>query len=235
MKKNKKHPYKFGPTAQVIAAATLFALAVIASGDGVIAQWEINLFQLVYNLPDFLRPFFLVITQFGSIFVLGALLLIYVFKQRYHIVLRLMMTALLAYLASGFAKDIWGRARPHEILTDVVNLDYIVRGPGFPSGHTALATAMALTLWHYLPRKYRWVVPVWIIGVATSRMYLGIHFPLDIIGGFAIGWLSYALFRHVRLYDITSHHKAAGAKVRGSQMKTASRTKTRKIPKPIKA
>lgn len=66
----------------------------------------------------------------------------------------------------------------------------------------ALATAMALVMWHYLPKKYRWVVPVWIVVVGISRVYLGIHAPLDIIGGFAIGWLSYALFRHVRLQDI---------------------------------
>jgi membrane-associated phospholipid phosphatase len=118
------------------------------------------------------------------------------------VLLRLLLTATLAYQLSGFAKDIWGRARPTEILANVLNLDYVVRGPGFPSGHMALATAMALTVGLYLPRKYQWIVPVWIIGVGLSRMYLGIHAPLDIAGGFAIGWLSYALFRHVRLQDI---------------------------------
>jgi membrane-associated phospholipid phosphatase len=39
-------------------------------------------------------------------------------------------------------------------------------------------------------------------------MYLGVHTPLDIVGGFAIGWGAYALFRHVRLYDVRfGHHK----------------------------
>jgi membrane-associated phospholipid phosphatase len=40
----------------------------------------------------------------------------------------------------------------------------------------------------YLPKMWRWIVPVAGIGaVAWSRMYLGLHAPLDIVGGFAIG------------------------------------------------
>lgn len=204
MKKNKKISIpKINPTVQLFSAVALFTATAYMSVGREVAKWEIDLFQFVYNLPDFLWPLFIVITQFGSIYVLGALLILYLLKKHYHIVLRLLMTGLLAYLVSGFSKDIWGRVRPSELLLDVTNLDYIVRGPGFPSGHMALATALALTLGHYLPRKYQWIIPVWIIGVGLSRMYLGIHFPLDILGGFAIGWGSYALFRHVRLYDIS--------------------------------
>lgn len=207
MSKNKKIFPKINPTIQLLLAVVLFTGAAWASNGQDISQWEIDLFQFAYNLPDFLQPLFLIITQFGSIWILGLLLVLYLFKRHYHIVLRLLMTGTTAYLVSGFAKDIWGRVRPNELLTDIVNLDYIVRGPGFPSGHTALAVALALTIGHYLPRRYRWIVPVWIIGVGLSRMYLGIHFPLDILGGFAIGWASYALFRHVRLYDITVPRK----------------------------
>ncbi|HYF96807.1 MAG TPA: phosphatase PAP2 family protein [Patescibacteria group bacterium] len=205
MKKIKKYPKKYSkidPTIQLFLALGLFAITVIASRGVDMAGWEITLFQSIYNLPDFLHPVFLIITQMGSIYMLGLLLILYLIKKHHHIVLRLLLTGTLAYLVTGVAKDLWGRARPNEILIDVVNLDYVVRGPGFPSGHTALATALALTLMHYLPKKYHWIVPAWIVGVGLSRMYLGIHAPLDILGGFAIGWASYALFRHVRLYDI---------------------------------
>lgn len=183
-------------------AFCLLVASILASRGEVMKDWEIHLFDFIYHTPDFLYPLFLVITQFGSIYVFLVLVIFYAAKKHYHIVLRMLMTGTLAYLLAGFIKDIWGRPRPSEFILDVVNLDYI-RGPGFPSGHMALATAVALTLGHYLPRKYHWIVPVWIIGVGYSRIYLGVHAPLDIVGGFAIGWLSYALFRQVRLYDIS--------------------------------
>lgn len=212
MKKNQKStkkPTKLSPTIQLFLAIGLFGVAVLASNGEQMTAWEITIFQAIYGLPGFLHGFFLAITNLGSIYMLGLLLLLYLAKWHYHVVLRLLMTGTLAYVVSGVAKDLWGRARPFELLTDVVSLDYIVRGPGFPSGHMALAVALALTVGHYLPKKYHWVVPIWIVGVGLSRVYLGVHAPLDIVGGFAIGWGSYALFRHVRLYDITFHRESA--------------------------
>lgn len=203
------------PTFQSIVAVGLFAITLVASKAASIAEWETDLFFAIHNLPDFLGPFFYAITQAGSIFMLAGLLLIYLFKNRYHIVLRLLMTGVLAYLLAGIAKSLWGRGRPFEFLDSVTVLD-VIQGPGFPSGHTALATALALTMGHYLIKRHHWVPVVWILGVAFSRIYLGVHLPLDIVGGFAVGWLSYALFRHVRIYDITTKRSNKAAKTRPS-------------------
>lgn len=200
---------KIHPTIQLGLGLVLFVITVALSRGSDMAGWEISIFLAVYRLSDNLWIPFLFITQTGSIYMLGILLLIFLIKKKYHLVLRLLLTATLAYQLTGFAKDIWGRLRPHEILPGIYNLDYVVRGPGFPSGHTALATAMALVVGYYLPRKYQWIIPVWIVGVGLSRIFLGIHAPLDIVGGFAIGWIAYALFRHVRLQDIKFRKKRA--------------------------
>ncbi len=198
---------KIHPTIQLGLALLLFILCVIFSRGNDMTEWEISIFLAIYNLNDALWTPFLFITQTGSIHMLGILLLVLLIKKKYHLLLRLLLTATLAYQMTGFAKDIWGRVRPNELLPGIYNLDYVVRGPGFPSGHTALATAMALVVGFYLPRKYQWIVPLWIIGVGLSRIFLGIHAPLDIIGGFAIGWIAYALFRHVRMQDIKFRKK----------------------------
>lgn len=165
-----------------------------------LSSLEENIFLAVYNLPDWLNPLFYIITQFGSIYVFFILVAFYAFKRQSHIVIRLLMSGTLAYLLAGFAKGLVGRERPAELLSDIITFD-VIQGPGFPSGHVALATALAFTIGHLLPRKYHWVPVVWIVGVALSRMYLGVHLPLDLVGGFALGWFAYALFRQVRIYD----------------------------------
>lgn len=211
MAKQKPLYMRASPTLQIILATLLFFVSMQLSRGKTLPQWESNVFNFFYGLPEQLYPFFYIATQFGSIYVLGALLVIYLFRQHYHIVLRLLLTGTLSYLLAGFAKGIWGRARPEEFLTDIITLD-VTQGPGFPSGHTALAVALALTMGHYLKRQYHWIVAVWIILVGISRMYLGVHLPLDIIGGFAVGWFSYAIFRHVRIYDVARKKKPSNSK-----------------------
>jgi undecaprenyl-diphosphatase len=185
-------------------ASVLFIIALLLSRDSSVSPWESRIFHLAYDLPHLFYPLFYALTQFGGAYMLVVLACLYALKQHYHIVIRLLLSGTLAYFLAGFAKSLWGRARPEELLHNIITLD-VSHGPGFPSGHTALATALALTVGHYLPRKYHWIPVVWIIGVAFSRMYLGVHLPLDLLGGFAIGWFSYAIFRQVRIYD--NRHK----------------------------
>jgi len=199
-KKKNKIP-NFHPTVHVIAATILFFISVVVSRQSAMLPWEETLFLSIYNWPDFLRPFFIFVTWFGEIQILGILALVFVFMKKTQAVIRLLMVSTMAYLLSGIGKSIWGRTRPNELLSEVVARGFSY-GPGFPSGHTALAVAMALVVGHYLPKKYHWVVVAWIVGVALSRVYLGVHAPLDIVGGFAIGWFSYMMLRHVRLYPV---------------------------------
>ncbi len=200
IKKKFKVP-KVHPTIHVTAALLLFAISVILSQQAELLGWEESLFLSIYNWPEFLRPIFIFITWFGSIQVLAIIALVFLYQRQFNRLIRFLMTAVMAYGLSGFGKSLWGRTRPNELLTEVVARDYSY-GPGFPSGHTALAVAMAFVVGHYMPKKYHWIVVIWIIGVALSRIYLGVHAPLDIVGGFAIGWFSYMVFRHVRLYPV---------------------------------
>lgn len=207
MPKIKNTTFKFTPTWQLVSAILLFVSAVLISRGQNMTTFEQDIFMFVYGWSSQLHPFFITVTQLGGIYMLGLLVAVYLVIKKYHIVIRLLLTGLLAYLAAGVAKDLWGTDRPFEYLLNVTSLEYLVRGPAFPSGHMALATALAFTVGHYLDKRYRWILVIALVGVGLSRIYLGVHAPIDLVGGFAIGWASYALFRHVRMQDMTISHK----------------------------
>lgn len=91
-----------------------------------------------------------------------------------------------ASLASGALKEAVGRLRPpvsHEALTALVT---VPADPSFPSGHatSAFAAAGVVALMH--PRLR---APVLALAglVAVSRVYLGVHYPSDVLAGAALG------------------------------------------------
>ena len=61
--------------------------------------------------------------------------------------------------------------------------------PSFPSGHTADAFVMAVSVTLVAGRQLTYVVPIWLwaITVAYSRIALGVHYPSDVIGSMFIG------------------------------------------------
>lgn len=210
MDENKKSSF-LTPTTQMLLAVALFTATVLLSRGEQILAWERQLFLLVYELPAFMFTFFYSVTQLGSVYMLAVVPLLYLLTKRHHAAIRMLLTGALAYMIAGVAKDVFGRGRPHELVADIMSLDTI-RGPGFPSGHMTLAVALALVFGRYVPRKYYWIPVVWMLGVGLSRLYLGVHLPLDIIGGFALGWFAYALFCHVRFYPIWPSRSAEPVK-----------------------
>jgi glycosyltransferase 2 family protein len=189
----------FSPRLQLVLASVLFLASAVFVHDKPMTSPELYIFNVVYNLPAMFTPVFLVITQLGNVYMLLFLGFLMLIKRFYQIALRLFFTGTLAYLLTGVAKDLVGRARPDEFISDLVYRDTLIRGSGFPSGHSAMATAIALTISLYLPPKYKWLAPVTIIGVGLSRIHLGAHGPMDVVGGIAIGWFAVALFKFVQI------------------------------------
>lgn len=97
---------------------------------------------------------------------------------------------------SGLIKDLTQRFRPSrdESLRDLVHIVFGYRGGGysFVSAHASNSFALALFMIHLLKNKIRFIVPVmitWAILKSYSRIYLGVHYPADVIGGIILGIL----------------------------------------------
>ena len=100
----------------------------------------------------------------------------------------LMLTALVAgYLAGDeVLKQIIQRPRPFETIAGV---NLLVAPPGsysFPSGHATAAFASSLVLARKIPALF---LPVLILAcvMAFSRVYVGVHYPLDVLAGSILG------------------------------------------------
>lgn len=172
--------------AAITAGSIIFAVTAVIARRG-IQPWEERLFFAIFNWPNGLRWPFLIITQFGNATaILAAVAISYLGRFR-TLAWRFLLTGASAYVIVTLTKDLVNRARPFTILSGVHERELMVSGKGFPSGHTAVATALALTLAVHLPKNWRWLPVLWIVSVGVSRVYLGVHAPLDIIGGFGIG------------------------------------------------
>jgi undecaprenyl-diphosphatase len=83
-------------------------------------------------------------------------------------------------------KDAVGRARPPEADPDLGSLVAIPDNPSFPSGHAATAFAAAVAVALIYPRL-RWPLLALAGVVSASRVYLGVHYLLDVAAGTLLG------------------------------------------------
>jgi len=179
-----------------VISLIVFSLAAAQASHHTLAGLEYSVFHAIFVLPDYLTPVFMIITLAGSVWVVLFSLLTTLLLKLNDLAVKIFVNGAVVYLADKFTKMIIARPRPAMLQSGIIPRDLHESGYGFPSGHAAMATVLALTILPYLPKRFIWTVPVWIIAVVFSRIYLGVHAPLDVVGGFALG-LIIVSFQHI--------------------------------------
>lgn len=82
---------------------------------------------------------------------------------------------------------------PRPFLTNPISpLININDNDGFPSDHTLILTIITLSHVFY-KTKYTWIMVLSLILTGFARIYVGVHYPVDILGGFILGTLAVTL------------------------------------------
>lgn len=138
----------------------------------------------------FLDSFSVGLTQFGGVIgvlvlTIGAVLLLWVRKKKKSAVI-LAVCGAGAGILNLLLKAVFQRDRPELWERIVTENSY-----SFPSGHAMASSALALSLIVvFWPTRWRWLVLaaslLYMVSIGLTRLYLGVHYPTDVIAGWIV-------------------------------------------------
>ena len=171
--------------------AALFAVAALLLKAEAVG-WDVSLFRILNQVPAAAAS---VLTLLSHLFLPAGILAVVVLAVVYVVarnrsVLPVAAGAVAASLAWGLAhvaKAVADRPRPYEVMAGAVLRQQPAHGTSFPSSHTAVTLAVAIALAPFLARPFAAAGIGYAVLVGWSRVYLGVHYPLDVLAGAGIG------------------------------------------------
>jgi len=162
--------------------------------DGIL-EWGHDLIEWVQQFSPALDLPFKAVTTLGAEQVFLLLLPLFFWCVDKRRGLRLGALLMLSAYLNYALKDLFDQPRPSPERVKVLATE---TSPGLPSGHSQNTVAVYGFLAAGVRRPWTWVVAVLIaLAVGLSRVYLGVHFPSDVLGGWLVGVVLLALYLRV--------------------------------------
>jgi undecaprenyl-diphosphatase len=174
----------------VVAAAGLGIVVVcgVLVANRTLVGTDVAVFRRINHWPGWLYPPMWTVQLSGVIGALPLVAAAALLLRRLRLAVALAAATALKPLLEAAAKVFVQRGRPAETLPDVIlRGNSAAHGLSFPSGHAMVIFAIAALVAPYF--KGWWGVLPWVLAAAVclSRVYLGAHFPLDVIAGAGLG------------------------------------------------
>jgi len=173
---------------RLVSAWAPFLVTLAAARERRVGVWEHSATQGINRAPDVLHRPLWAVMQAGSLaapFVAGGIAWA---AGRPLLARRLTGSGVSAYLLAKLVKRLVRRGRPQELVPGIRIRGSPAGGHGYVSGHAAVSMALAAELAPVLSRTARPLPFAAATVVATARIYVGAHLPLDALGGAALGW-----------------------------------------------
>jgi membrane-associated phospholipid phosphatase len=175
-----------GRARRALAAVLCLGAFVVLTGlmtNTTAPGWEFDVVEAATDAPDVIGYPARGVMALGTLPMVAAVSVVaWLVFQRWQPAAALAGTAVVAWYVAGQAKDVAERDRPVG-----VRLRDDTDGFGYPSGHTAVAFALATVAAPLFPTRWRWVPYALATIVGLARMHVGVHYPVDVVGGALIG------------------------------------------------
>jgi membrane-associated phospholipid phosphatase len=168
---------------------SLVAISLVWSAGQKLDTWVFLILNMRGRRPRGLDYFMLGLTQLGNgVTALGLAGFLLIAGERF-LAYELLLGALTLWLVVELVKAIVRRSRPFIVLTQARVVGYRERGRSFPSGHTSRAFFMAALLSQHFQVSPWVAILLYALAVCVgiTRMYVGAHYPRDVLAGAILG------------------------------------------------
>jgi membrane-associated phospholipid phosphatase len=178
---------------QIVGLSLILSFIILggAIDVGVLDEWDTGVFAVV-NSGNYeaLDSVMVILSLYGREVVWGALivgLFIIGGEREKKMALTLGLIFLILIGVGYVSKAYYSRPRPYDVVDDVRLLVAKESDYSFPSGHTLIVAGGVVVAWLYLRRVWAALLSAEAALVAYSRIYVGVHYPSDVVGGVLLG------------------------------------------------